>query len=293
MSAFSARPIDLKYLDYYVCMPDNMVVQYYYYFDDNKSICYPIDHVTFTFEGRIEQINESDGIICTMYSDDEPVATGILSAQEYSYALSPPISEAIVKFDEPLTLPKGKSYKLVVPSGVIYERGNPDIAYNDLCAEFEVPSHISKFVPTVSENSGVKRVRLLGFDFRQDICSVAWAKVVLYRKGVPLREYPVNVWGDSKPWCAGIDFGKGMSFEKDVEYTVSIPKETIYAMHRLDICNEELSFSFTGGGGDLQKPLIFYSSSLNEFRKNFKNNGVCGELKLYYNMPVELCLPLV
>lgn len=69
----------------------------------------------------------------------------------------------MITFESPLLLPKGKTYHLVVPEGVIYREGKPDITNEKLEVEFSVPSTLGQATPTVEEGSVVERKDRIGF----------------------------------------------------------------------------------------------------------------------------------
>lgn len=96
---------------------------------------------------------------------------------------------AVITFESPLLLPKGKTYHLVVPEGVIYREGKPDITNEKLEVEFSVPSTLGQATPTVEEGSVVERKDRIGFFFGFETAPVDGAKAILLREGVPVREY--------------------------------------------------------------------------------------------------------
>ena len=169
----------------------------------DRPVCYPIVDIGFTFDGSISITENSTA---TVFSDGHPVATGVLSCSNY-VGKKRIQGTAVITFESPLLLPKGKTYHLVVPEGVIYREGKPDITNEKLEVEFSVPSTLGQATPTVEEGSVVERKDRIGFFFGFETAPVDGAKAILLREGVPVREYDCDVSWDWNLGYAGIDFG--------------------------------------------------------------------------------------
>lgn len=114
---------------------------------DYNSTAYPIQEVWFYFDGAVGVTENS---FATVYSDSQPVATGILSAKNYVLSEST-LGTAIITFDPPLVLPKGQTYSLVVPADVIFSEGDPTVTNDELSVEFEVPDNLGNAWPSIKE----------------------------------------------------------------------------------------------------------------------------------------------
>lgn len=159
------------------CLASSMSAQgsYYYYHGNvsasglipeqctigDRPVCYPIVDIGFTFDGSISITENSTA---TVFSDGHPVATGVLSCSNY-VGKKRIQGTVVITFESPLLLPKGKTYHLVVPEGVIYREGKPDITNEKLEVEFSVPSTLGQATPTVEEGSVVERKDRIGFFF--------------------------------------------------------------------------------------------------------------------------------
>ena len=224
----------------------------------DRPVCYPIVDIGFTFDGSISITENSTA---TVFSDGHPVATGVLSCSNY-VGKKRIQGTAVITFESPLLLPKGKTYHLVVPEGVIYREGKPDITNEKLEVEFSVPSTLGQATPTVEEGSIVERKDRIGFYFGFETAPVDGRKAILLREGVPVREYDCDVSWDWNLGYAGINFGENINFENGVRYSIQLPAGSTSALYRTDIVNEEAIVNFIGGYTEPMKPIQYTWCSL-------------------------------
>lgn len=246
----------------------------------DRPVCYPIVDIGFTFDGAIDIVENSTA---TVYSDGQPLETGVLSCSNYT-GRKRTQGTAVITFESPLILPKGKSYRLVVPEGVIFREGNPDISIEELSVEFCVPSTIGPASPSIENGSIVKSTDRIGFYFGVETAPVENRKVVLLREGVPVREYGCDVSWDWNLGYAGVDFGEKINFENGIRYSIQLPAGSASALHRPDIVNEEAEVNFIGGYTEPVKPIQYVWSSLFDHHPI----DVLGEVRFYYDLPIAL-----
>ena len=245
----------------------------------NNSYAYhPVRYVNFDFDCIVCVTENSVG---TVYSENQPVATGSLSTFSFN-------TEGRVNliFEPPLILPKGKTYKVVVPADVIFKEEEPTVTNDELTVEFYVPENLGYARPSVDEGSVVDRERTLGFSFWTEVAKVRDRKFLLYRKDVPIIECTCHASWDWGIGQAFIDFGGWVNFESGVEYTVRLPKDCVSALDRPDITNEEAAVSFFGGFTGHVEPLMYTGNSLS----GAQPTDVLGEVPFYYDQPVSLCV---
>lgn len=241
----------------------------------------PIIDIAFDFDGAVSVAEKS---VATVYSDEGGVvATGAMSASNYIGSQKTQ-GTAIISFENPLVLPKGKSYRLVVPKDVIYREGDPSVSNDELVVEFNVPATLGDAVPSIESDTPVEKAQWIGFYFGTETASLNGAEAILLREGVAVRTYDLDVSWDWNLGYAGADFGEPMNFEAGVRYTLQIPKGSVSALHRPDITNEELSVSFTGGYTEPLKPLDYVWCSLYDSHPS----DVLGTVSFYYDQPVML-----
>jgi hypothetical protein len=246
----------------------------------DRPVCYPIVDIGFTFDGAIAIVENSTA---TVFFDGQPVETGVLSCSNYT-GKKRTQGTAVITFDSPLILPKGKSYRLVVPEGVIFREGNPDISNEEIGVEFSVPATIGPARPSIEEGSIVENAKRIGFYFGVETAPIENGKATLLRENVPVREYDCDVSWDWNLGYAGIDFGEKINFENGVRYSILLQEGSISALYRPDIVNEEAVVSFIGGYAEPVKPIQYIWCSLYDHHPT----DVLGEVKFFYDLPISL-----
>lgn len=252
----------------------------------NRPVYYPIVDIGFIFDEAISIVENSTA---TLYSDGKPLETGILSCSNH-IGEKRTQGTAVVTFESPLLLPKGNTYRLVVPEGVITAKNNPDISNEEISVDFFVPATIGPATPTIEDGSIVEKTDGIGFYFGVETAPVENGKAKLLREGVPVREYDCDVSWDWDLGYAGIDFGEEINFENGVRYSIQLPEGCVSAMHRPDIVNEKAEVSFIGGYTEPVKPIQYVWCSL----FNHHPTDVLGEVSFFYDQPIALSMnPLV
>lgn len=190
----------------------------------------------------------------------------------------------MITFESPLVLPKGETYKLVVPGNAIYKENEPGVSNDEISVEFSVPATLGEADPSIEDGSMVEDARNIGFYFRTETAPVENSKVILLREGIPVREYDCQVSWDWDLGYAGVDFGELINFESGVRYSIKLPQGSVSALYRSDIVNEEAEVSFIGGYTEPIKPIQYVWCSLYDNRPS----DVLGEVKFFYDQPIAL-----
>lgn len=239
----------------------------------------PIAEIWFRFNcGITVQENVTINIMC----GEEVAATGTLTAINHS-ASNITLGSATIIFDN-ICLPKGKSYSLTVPSGVISSEDNPALVNDELRTDFVVPENIGKANPNIKSGQTVSSLGSLCFYFKTEIKSVGNPEMTLYREGVPVRNVPIYATWDWGLGQAYAEFGEELKFEKGVLYSLVMPAGSVSALYRSDITNEEERVDFIGG---YTKPLpkIDYVWCNLFAERDFSE---LNEVKFYYNQAIKL-----
>ena len=250
--------------------------------ENNSRIFYQLSYIGYYFNCKIGVVGNPVG---TVYSEDQPVATGAISVTNY-VGTSRTEGKADVIFDPALILPKGKTYRLVVPAGAIYMEGDRTVTNDELTVEFLVPENLGNPRPPVENGSVVEKDNLMYFTFGTEIAEEGNGEVFLYRKDVPVKKYPCYASWDWNLGHAGIYFDKDVYFESGVEYTIRLPKDCVRSRYRSDITNEEATVNFFGGYTGHVVPLKYTGCSLT----NSQPSDVLGEVRFFYYQPITLCV---
>lgn len=241
-----------------------------------RPVYYPIADVSFYFDCLV---GVSDGSVATVVSDGQTIATGSLSALNYSSKNEQGI--VVVTFPDPLVLPKGKSYKIVVPKGTVFKEGDTSTTNDEISADFEVPATVGSVRSDIEEGAVVKERSRMSFDFSTETEGVEGAQIKLLREGVTIREYACEAGWDFNLGRAAVDFGKEIRFEEGVKYTVVLPEGSVYARLRRDIMNDEATVSFFGGS--VVSPLQYVGCSTDGA------DGHVGKVYVEYGQPIGVC----
>ncbi|MCH5221063.1 MAG: hypothetical protein J1F05_01885 [Muribaculaceae bacterium] len=245
----------------------------------DKPVYYPVEAISYDFDAIIKV---DDAAVATIYLGDEALATGKLTATNYVGAKSVQ-GTAIVSFDPALRLPKGNTYRLMIPDGAIYKNGQPTVCNDELAVEFEVPATIGEATPTISNGSAIKLATSIGFRYKTEVVAADGGEAVLYRNGVEVRRQACDTSRDVDFGYAGVDFGESIHFEDGVEYTLTLPAGSVCALYREDITNDEQSLTFLGAYTKELKHPAYYRCSLNE-----ESTTTINEVSLYFDMPLNL-----
>lgn len=243
-------------------------------------VFYPIETIRFTFDGAIQAL---EGSVATIFMEDNSVATGTISFS--NYVGSKRTQGAVdVLFDEPLVLPKGKKYTLVVPKDVIWLQSSPETTNDELRVDFEVPETLGLTDPSIEEGAIISSENRIGFYFGTEIAPINNPEIMLYREGLLVRTYPCDVSWDWDLGYAGVDFGERINFEAGVKYTLKLPEGSVSALHREDITNEEATVNFTGGYTEPVQPIEYVWCSLYDNHPE----DILGEVHFYYDQEIAL-----
>ena len=218
----------------------------------------PIKSVLFTFDRTIGAVESASA---TIYLDDEALATGRLTVDNFVEGERAE-GYATVTFDEPVVLPKGADYRLVVPQGTIFGKDDTTLGNDEIAVEFCVPATLGEATPTIAQGASVDSDSWMGFYFGTEVQLLNDGEVTLLREGVAVRTYPCEASWDWELGFAGVHFGRVMKFEDGVKYTLLLPGDCVSALYRQDITNEEAAVDFYGACTDEVTPLAFVDYSI-------------------------------
>ncbi len=228
----------------------------------------------------------SDGAKATITCDGERMAEGVITMSDDRGH-----SQAAILFDKTI-LPKGKTYKLEVPSGAIYTQDQPAIAMDRYVTSFTVPEYITTRGCSIQEGDTVGYTNSISFYYNTETEPLGTPMATLYREGVPIKSVAVNITWDWELGQMHAHFGEYVDFEEGVHYTFTLPEGSMTPRFRTDITNAESSVNFIGGAAtppsgtpDLTPPLCFVKCS---FSDGTTPSEILNEVYFYYNEPIKL-----
>lgn len=202
----------------------------------------PLEDVGMYFNMPIEVKPYS---IATIYCGEESVCESREVAFNYNYGAT---EGSIAIYFEKTLLPKGKSYRLVLPAGAVHSLDHPDIESEEVTVRFRVPATIEEY-----EESNLpegKRIACLDsfsmYWHYETKAAVEKPTCSLYRGDELIGIYPGYVAWDWDLGQVHFDFGKAIYFDKDVDYSIVVPAGIACSLYRDDILNEEHVFRFKG-----------------------------------------------
>lgn len=138
--------------------------------------------------------------------------------------------------------------------------------------------------PPIEDDTTLEKEQFIGFYFKTETAATDGSEAILLREGVPVRTYPLTVSWDWNLGNAGVDFGKDISFEDGVGYTLRLPQGAVCALRRPDITNNEEEVSFVGSSKGVVKTLDYVWCSLYDHHPT----DVIDSVLFYYDQPVIL-----
>ena len=245
----------------------------------------PIDGIGFNYYGRIATSDDAEGFLMC---GDEIIMRGQISVTNWSNSsmASLTFSDGAYLHDGELLLPRGKSYKAVIPAGVLWLESNPDVKNEEAVVSFSVPEYLQPKDGYLADV--VESFDLMTFYFYNETKGLGEPKAYLYREGKLVRILRVNVTYDWDLGQAIVFFGDNLfdyvHFEEGVNYSVVLPEGSICAYRREDIVNQELRYDFIGGYSGVMPVVRHVRCSLD----GVSGLNEIGEVDLYYDMGLFL-----
>lgn len=250
---------------------------------DHSSILYaPLSEFSLSFDGEVDVFYNPS--IANIYCNGKVIETAMVYPKN---EVGPERTQGwiIGEFLEPLVLPKGKSYKIVLPANTAYSVDNPDLTNDEITLEFEVPENLGPCDADIEDGSVIASRESITFFWGTETAAVdPDAKAKLFREGVAVRRFLFNVSWDWNLGQAHVEFGEMLNFENGVRYSLVLPAGTVSAQYRSDIVNEEAVLNFIGGYTEPLPTIDYVWCSL--FTDHPSDN--LGEVSFHYTQPVML-----
>ena len=251
---------------------------------DGRYVYRPIADISYLYD-ELLSLNDSTA---TLYHGDEVAVVGKLVVDNYQgqnaiTGEKTQEGQLIVAFDEKLILPKGETYTLVIEKDAVANKDNPDETNDEIRLSFTIPTDLGEFNADIEDGSTLSKANLMTFYWGTETESDE-QQAVLYREGVPVRQFSFQATWDWDLGQACVDFGEYIKFEKGVNFALEIPEGTVYAKYRPDITNKKAVLHFVGGYEEPLPSMNYVWCSL------FDNHptDVLGEVAFYYNQAVML-----
>lgn len=250
----------------------------------DKPFVYPLEEIGVKFDRAIKL---TDGVT-------EPITVkcdGVVVAEATTLEIinnesDRSVEGVLVIHFEKQNLPKGATYELCIPEGVVgaievFDGGQ--LVNGALNTEFSVPSSLGPTdgTPNGTYISDSKCYIVVYWCFETK--AVGEPKFDLYRENEKIAELPAEVAWDWNLGQARPVFNEYMKFEKGVNYKLVLPAGSVSSEYREDITNDEVVINFVGAYTDPSLPFTYTWCSLYT-----DHSGILGEVSFTFDRPIEI-----
>ncbi|MDE6574300.1 MAG: hypothetical protein K2L84_03105 [Muribaculaceae bacterium] len=188
---------------------------------------------------------------------------------------------------EKQNLPKGVTYQLCLPEGVIgwteLEEGIYQLVNGAIRTSFSVPSTLGPTYGTTGGQELYDSNDFIVFFWKFDVKAVGQPKFNLYRENEKIAEIPAEIAGDWGLDSAQPAFEEYMTFDKGVNYKLVLPAGSACSIYREDIVNDEIVLNFIGGYNGNEDSFVYdWCSLFTEY------SGILGEVSFRFARPIEI-----
>lgn len=246
---------------------------------------YPLEEIGVKFDHPIKLMDDTCDPITVKYNG--VVVAEATTLEIINYDVNRYVEGVLNVHFNKQNLPKGKSYEICIPEGIVGWNDITDgtqIVNAAASTEFSVPSSLG---PTQGTQDGEyirdsKHSIVVFWDYETK--AVGEAKFELYRENEKVAELPASVVGwDWNLGQASPEFDEYMTFDKDINYKLVLPAGCVSSVYRDDITNDEVVINFIGAYTDPSLPFSYSWCSL------FTDHShILGEVSFTFDRPIEI-----
>ncbi len=250
----------------------------------DRPFVYPLEEIGVIFDRAIKLM---DGV-------DEPIAVlrdGVVVAEAKTLDIINNVStrsvEGIlnVRFEKQ-NLPKGATYELRLPEGVIGWTELEDgvqLINGATRHSFSVPSSLGQHFGTEDGVRIPDSKHFIMFYWEYETKAVGEPKFDLYRENEKIAELQAYIGWDWNLGQAHPVFNEHMTFDNGVNYKLVLPSGCVSSRYREDITNDEVVFNFIGAYTDSSLPFTYTWCSLYTDHSN-----TLGEVTFTFDRPIVI-----
>lgn len=250
----------------------------------DRPFVYPLEEIGVKFDRAIKLMDGVNTPI-TIKCNDVVVAEATTLEIDNNVSDRSVEGNLIVHFEKQ-NLPKGATYELCLPEGVIgwteLEEGF-QLVNGATRQKFSVPSSL---VQTYGTEDGLHipdSKHFIVFYWNVETSAVGEPKFDLYREDEKIAELPAHVTWDWDLGQAYPVFNDYMTFDNGVNYKLVLPAGSVSSKYRDDITNDELVFNFIGSYTPSSLPFTYTWCSLYTDHSN-----ILGEVSFTFDRPIEI-----
>lgn len=256
-----------------------------YTIDSERPFVYPLEEVGIIFDRAIKLM---DGVTTPVTIQANGVVVAEATSLEIINSESSKSTQGILNVHfEKQNLPKGKTYELCLPEGVIgwteKEEGIFQLVNGAIRTSFSVPSTLGPTFGTEDGEHIVDSNNFIIFYWGLEAKAIGQPKFDLYRENEKIAEIPANIAYDWDLGQASPAFDTYITFDKGVNYKLVLPAGSACSIYRDDIVNEEIIYNFIGA----------YNGNPNSFTYTWcslytDHSGILGEVSFRFDRPIEV-----
>ena len=189
---------------------------------------------------------------------------------------------------EKQNLPKGVTYQLCLPEGVIgwtemEEGGIYQLVNGATTTKFTVPASLGPTFGTEDGSHIPDSDHFIVFYWGLETKAVGQPKFDLYRENEKIAEIPAEVTYDWDLGQVRPVFDTYMTFDKGVNYRLVLPAGSACSIYRDDITNDEVVFNSVGAYDGQTDSFTYTWCSLYT-----DHSGVLGNVSFIFDRPIEV-----
>lgn len=252
---------------------------------DKPFVC-PLEEIGIKFDRAIKLM---DGVETPVTIQADGIVVAEATSLEIVNSESKNSTEGILNVHfEKQNLPKGVTYQLCLPEGVIgWTEMEEDSIYqlvNGATTEkFTVPASLGSTFGTQEGEKIPDSDNSFIFYWELETKAVGQPKFDLYREDEKIAEIPAEVTYDWNLGQVRPAFETYMTFDKDVNYKLILPAGSACSIYRDDITNDELVCNFIGSYNGQTGSFSYTWCSLYT-----DHSGVLGEVSFTFDRPIEI-----
>lgn len=188
---------------------------------------------------------------------------------------------------EKQNLPKGVTYELCLPEGVIgwteMEEGIYQLVNGATTTKFTVPASLGQTFGAEDGSHIPDSDHFIVFYWGLETKAVGQPKFDLYRENEKIAEIPAEVTYDWDLGQVRPVFDTYMTFDKGVNYRLVLPAGSACSIYRDDITNDEVVFNFVGAYDGQTDSFTYTWCSLYT-----DHSDVLGNVSFTFDRPIEV-----
>lgn len=257
-----------------------------YTIKSDRPFVYPLEEVGIKFDRAIKLM---DGVTTPVTIQANGVVVAEATSLEIINSTSSKSTEGILNVHfEKQNLPKGETYKICLPEGIIgwteMEEGSIyQLVNGSTSQEFSVPTSLGPTTGTEDWLHIPDSKHTILFYWAFETKAVGEPKFDLYRENEKIAEVPAEINYDWDLGQARAAFDKYMTFDKGVNYKLVLPAGSACSIYRDDIANEEVVFNFVGAYNGHMDSFTYTWCSLYT-----DHSGVLGEVSFTFDRPIAI-----